>query len=576
MPLKTGGHAFEKGIFMNARASGLPVTLQPDATRETMATRETLPVSEWIKAGSLRRMALPGPVLDAEAILDYPADRPRFRRILFVAPQPHGYDVPPAPTPSFGYLGELLTEQGFEWQLLDLRLGGGLDEVRSAIETYRPDVIGYTFQFTIGADHCARFLHEIAKVTDLPLLIGGAHLAIRGHNIFEDVPPLFAACYKEGEYPLLAIMKGVPLEQIPNLWMRDGDVVRETPTLGYVNELDSLPWPQYAGYDFSRFAYEGQIDVLTSRGCPYQCTFCSVALTQGRRFRRRSPENVVSEIRYWYDRGVRNVNFIDDILTVNKKRFHGLLDRILAERFAEPVNFSCVQGMRADACDAELLQKMRAVGFDFLGFGVESGSDRILEIIKKGETVEEIDRAVESSCREGFTVGLFFIIGSPTETVEDVEKSFAFARRHPVKYAKFHVCVPYPGTALASWVDENSTWYVRPDDYLQDFSYHDDLIVFDNKGMSLEEHRRMVRRSVALDCEVRQKFAYTHMRDRGLPGFVALPASHALYHPQTFRHLRSFAKSALGVRIRRHVVRTLRLQDGPAERTSDISFSDGQ
>jgi len=542
---------------------------------ESTLSKENLTPSQWIKAGPLVRAEPGEAALTVDEILDYPGDNPRFRRILFIAPQPHGYDVPPAPTPSFGYLGQVLSEHGFEWRMLDLRLGGGLDDVRQAIEEFDPDVLGYTFQFTIGATRCVEFLHEIAGLTDLPILIGGAHLTLRGYNILDDVPPVLAAVQKEGEYPLLAIMKGVPLNEIPNLWIRQGESVIQTPTLQYVNQLDALHWPTYPDYDLDRFAYEKQIDVLTSRGCPYQCTFCSVALTQGRQFRKRSPENVVSELRYWYARGIRMFNFIDDILTVNKRRFNDLLDLIVEEKFAG-VTFSCVQGMRADACTPELLQKMKDVGFSFLGFGVESASDRILEIIKKGETIEEIDRAVENACELGFEVGLFFIIGSPTETVEDVEMSFAFARKHPVKYAKFHICLPYPGTALAEWVDENSHWHVRPDAYLQDFSYHDEFIAFDNKGMGLKDHQRMIKRSVALDADVRRVYALQRMRTTGVPSIIAYPVSHLFYNPFTFQRLRKFAKTRIGAWVRNRMVSLFNLQASAQDITTDISFSDGQ
>ncbi len=539
-------------------------------------TRESLPASEWIKLGSLVKVPAREKPLGVEEILAFPADRPRFRRILFIAPRPHGYDVPPAPTPSFGYLGEAISAHGFEWRLLDLRLGGGLSEVRAAIREFRPDVIGYTFQFTIGAKRCMEFLHQIRRTTDLPIVIGGAHLTIRGHNILEEAPGILAAVQKEGEYPLLAILKGVPLGRIPNLWIREGNLVIETPHLGYVGELDSLPWPRYPGYDLQRFAHVGQVDVLTSRGCPFLCTFCSVALTQGRRFRTRSPENVVQELRYWYDRGIRLFNFIDDILTVNKKRFHDVLDRIQKERF-EGVTLSCTQGMRADACDLEMLQKMKDVGFEFLGFGVESGSERMLETIKKGETLEEIDAAISNACKVGFEVGLFFIIGMPNETAEDVEKSFAFAFKHPVMYARFHACVPYPGTELAKWVDENSSWYVRPEVYLNDFSYHDGQVVFDCKGMPLPEHRRYLRRAYAVDAEVRRRYAVERMVRNGTPRIIASPASRVFYNPLYFNKLRRFvATNKLGASIKNVVSRVFNLQTRAHTGMAAITFNSGK
>jgi radical SAM superfamily enzyme YgiQ (UPF0313 family) len=491
------------------------ITSEPDQTSPLEYIHKQVPPSEEMKTGNLVKVISEEATLSVNDIITYSSENPRYKKILFIAPQPHGYDVPPAPTPSFGYLGEVLSEHGFEWRLLDLRLGGDISTVKEMIGEFKPDVIGYTFQFTIGAGRCARFLNEIHQITDLPIIIGGSHLVLRGHNILEDVPFVEVAVQKEGEYPLLAIMKGIPYEETPNLWFRTGEkYVKETPILSYFNELDAIPYPKYPKYDFSQFAYTQQIDILTSRGCPYMCTFCSVALTQGRRFRQRSPENVVEEIRYWYERGIRMFNFIDDILSVNMKRFNKLLTLLEEEKF-ENVTFSCVQGMRADACSKEMLAKMKNIGFQFLGFGVESASDRILDLMKKGETVAEIEQAVANACELGFDVGLFFIIGNPMETVEDIEKSFNFALRHPVAYAKFHISLPYPGTALAKWVDENSQWYVTPKEYLLNYSYHSGIVAFDNKGMSGPDMKRMVKKSIAIDAMVRRRFGRKRIIEGG-------------------------------------------------------------
>ena len=103
----------------------------------------------------------------------------------------------------------------------------------------------------------------------------------------------------------------------------------------------------------------------------------------------------------------------------------------------------------------------------------------------------------------------------------------------------------------------------------------EDLFVFDNKVTWRDEHRVMIRRSVALDSNVRRCFACNQVRARGLPGVVASPASHALYHPWAIRHLRRFAKTNLGSRMCRHVIKALRLEDGPQERAAGNAFSDG-
>lgn len=136
--------------------------------------------------------------------------------------------------------------------------------------------------------------------------------------------------------------------------------------------------------------------------------------------------------------------------------------------------------------------------------------------------------------------------------------------------------MPYLSTSLADWVDSHSEWHVRPEQFLQSCSYTDDLVVFDNKGMLPADHRRMLRRSMAVDGEVRRRYALRKMQENGLPSFLALSISYVLYHPLIFRCLRSFAKTNAGARARKHVVHLFGLEGDGQRKTMEITFPNGR
>jgi len=221
----------------------------------------------------------------------------------------------------------------------------------------------------------------------------------------------------------------------------------------YTRDLDQFPFPRFRSYPLHR--YTNEIEIATSRGCPHKCIFCSVPNHMGREIRYRSAERVCDEIEYFYKRGVRSFQFGDDNFLAHRVRVPKLLDAIAARRF-EGVVFRCGQGIRADLINERVLRAMRRAGFKQLGIGVESGSDRILEVICKHLTVEQVDRAVALACELGFDVTLMFVVGTPGETLADVEQSIMLAERHPIMKAHFFNLVPFPGTELDAWVDQNA------------------------------------------------------------------------------------------------------------------------
>jgi len=160
---------------------------------------------------------------------------------------------------------------------------------------------------------------------------------------------------------------------------------------------------------------------------------------------------MVEEIEYWYRRGYRYFGFVDDNFAIDKIRILDFCEEVIKRKLK--VAFS-VHSMRVDRVDEGLLRKMRQAGFYALCFGVESASDKVLQNLKKGQTLQQIEYAIEKSTGLGFWVKLFFLIGSPGEKVEDVERSFQLAQKYRIACASFYKLFPVSGTELYDWAVE--------------------------------------------------------------------------------------------------------------------------
>jgi radical SAM superfamily enzyme YgiQ (UPF0313 family) len=214
-----------------------------------------------------------------------------------------------------------------------------------------------------------------------------------------------------------------------------------------IANLDSLPFPSHELLEQGRygepFLGAPYTTIQTSRGCPFQCTYC--VSTYGKKLVLRSSESILAEIRFIVNElGIRNFRFIDDTFTVNKRRVMELCNAIIREKLQ--VNWTCLS--RADTLDREMLRKMRMAGCRRLFIGIESGSQRVLDWFRKGYNAEELAgkiRAVKESNIESLG---FFVVGSPVETERDLQKSVELARKSRLDYVVVSRLLAYPGTEL--------------------------------------------------------------------------------------------------------------------------------
>ena len=266
----------------------------------------------------------------------------------------------------------------------------------------------------------------------------------------------------EVEYTCLEVAKayrstGEPdLSGICGISYLDEGRVRQTPARALTKDLDSIPFPDREGMDHSVYtdvAFLGSPTayVLTARGCPFKCTFCSTHLTYNYAAYYRSPENVVAEVEEVVGKhGVKNIYFIDDTFTLKPRRIEKICDLLIERELNKTIQWACLG--RLDIINDTVLQKMKEAGCIEIRFGVESGNDRILEIIKKNLTVAQIERGVSLMKKHGIRYTLFFMLGNPGETQKTVRDTIRFAKKLNPLFASFNIATPLPGSPL---YDEN-------------------------------------------------------------------------------------------------------------------------
>jgi anaerobic magnesium-protoporphyrin IX monomethyl ester cyclase len=256
-----------------------------------------------------------------------------------------------------------------------------------------------------------------------------------------------------------------PLREIRGIVFRCGDSVVLTEPRPFIENLDTLPPPARhllpnESYKMPFFEDEPFVTVIPTRGCPFGCTFCRAGGVWGRRVRVRSVENVLAEIRTIIEQlGIRNIIFMTDSLTLNRKWamefFRSIPDAGLS--------FDWICNSRVDAVDADMLHLMKRAGCRLISYGVESGSQEILERCKKGIKPDDAVRAIEATRRAGIISMAYFVLGLPGETRETIEQTIQFAKRLNPDYVNFHVATPFPGTefydeALAHGWLTSSDW----------------------------------------------------------------------------------------------------------------------
>jgi anaerobic magnesium-protoporphyrin IX monomethyl ester cyclase len=347
-----------------------------------------------------------------------------------------------------GCINALLRFHGFNSRLANFSRFSW-KEVEATLREFRPRVLGISlFTFNRGA---AAKIAEMARAVDPEVFIiaGGPHATHLAEHVLNRFSSLDAVAVGEGEETMLelsrALSRGRDPAGVSGLVLRGAGGFHRTPPRAPLRDLDRLPHPavHYESVGVDRFA---QLEFLiTSRGCPARCTFCSTPEFWGTRLRYRSPEHVLDELRFLQDHfGHVTVSFRDDTFTVDKRRTIDLCRRILASGLH--LLWDCQS--RVNAVDEERLLWMRRAGCQHIQYGVESGSEAVLEKLNKGIRLDQVVNACKLTRRVGMELSLYLITGVQGETRRDVRATLDLIRRLRPHDGIVSPLVVYPGTAL--------------------------------------------------------------------------------------------------------------------------------
>ena len=305
-----------------------------------------------------------------------------------------------------------------------------------------PDLVGISgFNVDGGVAHAMAALIREAR-PDVPIVFGGPYASCSWASILRD-PHVDAAAIGEGEETFVdlvrAVDEGRPLAEVPGLAVRgpDGEAIR-TADRPFIADIDSIPHPDWDRVRFEdyEFTFQNQylfVDrrnavIFTSRGCPYRCSYCHHV--QGKKFRARSPENVVEELRLLHERGVRDVLVQDDIFNFDLDRAKTICDAIIDSGL--DFHFSFPNGLRGEIFDDELLEKFLKIGTIFVAFAIETASEKRQKTLGRRSNIPRICETIRKTSSAGIFTHCFFMIGFEDETREEMQATIDLACQLPL------------------------------------------------------------------------------------------------------------------------------------------------
>lgn len=385
-------------------------------------------------------------------------------KVLLVIPKRDTFSILPAPDVGVAYVARAALNAGADVEVLDAHLDDiGPEELRLLLRKKAYDLIAFkclSMDIYTVLQYC-RVVKEYSR--NIITLMGGPHPTALPENVMRscDVDYIIRGEGEPGITGLIRVLlqfKGnIPtkeLEKIPCLTYRDENsgAIRMNTVL-FEQDIDKLGFPAWDLFridDYPQLPGSGGkfLPVITSRGCPSLCTFCSSNAIHGRNVRTRSPEHVIEEIK-WILRDFRigKVSIFDNNFTFYREHAVAFSELYIKNRF--PVKFDVPQGVRLDRIDEKVILALDRAGCDYLGVGVESGSQETLNIVRKGTTLEMI-REKLAMIREKSQMKImgFFILGFPHETEEQLLETIDFSMSLPLDYAAFTIFTPFPGTEL--------------------------------------------------------------------------------------------------------------------------------
>ncbi len=420
------------------------------------------------------------------------------------------------------------------------------DGIARVIRRSRPDIIGIGNIFSSQSEN-TKTVAAIAKnvYPDIPTVVGGPHASACSKDMLEDRNVDFVVV-GEGEYVMgriIAYLQGTgALSDIKGVLSRYKGQTIENIVPERIEELDKLPFPAYHLYDIERFFYlqthgycarpigygNREVSIITSRGCPYNCVFCSIHPAMGKKWRAHSAEYVLRHIAYLKERyNIDLIHFEDDNFSLNRQRYDAILDGMTANKL--DIKWDPTNGLRADSLDEEAIRKAMKTGCQYIVIAIESGVQRVLdEVIDKKLRLDKVVEIARICKRLKIELYAYYVIGFPGETLREVEQTFLFARRMLLKYSLF------PQVAIAAPV-----WGSRLHELCDTGGFFDDPVTPKRLGLAYDSHGKGLIRTRDFAPEDLKKLLAKYNRQ-----FVVITALRALVNPsQLVKYIRTLIRN---------------------------------
>jgi radical SAM superfamily enzyme YgiQ (UPF0313 family) len=378
----------------------------------------------------------------------------------------------PQPPLGLALLAAILEREKYPVKIIDAN-ALGLQPAAVAGMVSGADVVGITAMTpTIGAAlSIARHVKQYKP--GIKVVMGGPHVTLLPEETLVSSPDVDVICRGESDATILELLPALEnrlrLDNIAGIsFRRDGQAVH-TPDRAAIIEMDFLPYPAYHFLPWKRYRPHpphGMASpfaaIVTSRGCPYRCAYCSKPVF-GNRFRAYSPERVIGEMKYLQEKfGVKEIAFYDDSFTLDEKRVHAIAEKIIENKLR--IAWTCET--RVNLVDKDLLKIMKRSGCYGVAYGIESASPEIIKTLQKDITADQVREAVRDSREAGLQVIGYFMLGSPGETPEDIRRTIDFAIQLRVDVAQFSITTPFPGTELYDIYTRGNKGEIRWEDFV--------------------------------------------------------------------------------------------------------------
>ncbi len=379
-----------------------------------------------------------------------------------------------------------LVKEGFDVKILDLFVKENPEQVlKDTLKRFDPDIV--CLSFTTPAFPSTIRLAEDIKAFNKDILIigGGSHATALPREVLKE-SKIDIIVKNEGELGLLEIAKGKPLNEILGIVYKEHGVIKETKDRPFINELDALSYPSWELIDLKEYKKSpyhksfykkhpiGPIE--TSRGCPYynSCFYCNPKF--GTTFRAKSPTRVVEEMKFYKEQGFKEIYICDDNFSQDLERAKKICELIKKENL--DLSWSLTNGIRVDRVDKEFLTKAKESGCYNVAFGVETGTQHMLDRLGKKTRISQVEDAFKIAKELGLNRTALCVFGNPGETARTMQATIDLVKKLDPTFARVAVLVPFPGTPIFKlWKEQG---------YITNFNWED--YRFHNTNNPVYEH----------------------------------------------------------------------------------------